>query len=153
MSEPRYTQDIFKKMFLWMGIGWIVMGLLGFVGVLKPTADSMVQDSKVMGMIFTALGIGFFIAQSVMRIIVSRKKKLHDELIANGTKVNGTVEKVYRQNLVWYGGKYPYIIFYTYTYEGKVYHGESYLFWDIPDVMEHDPIVVYADHSGKSTIQ
>lgn len=136
-----------------MGIGWIVMGLLGFVGVLKPTADSMVQDSKVMGMIFTALGIGFFIAQSVMRIIVSRKKKLHDELIANGTKVNGTVEKVYRQNLVRYGGKYPYIIFYTYTYEGKVYHGESYLFWDIPDVMEHDPIVVYADHSGKSTIQ
>ena len=153
MSEPRYTQDIFKKMFLWMGIGWIVMGLLGFAGILKPTADSMVQDSKVMGMIFTALGIVFFIAQSVMRIIVSRKKKLHDELIANGTKVNGTVEKVYRQNLVRYGGKYPYIIYYAYTYEDKVYHGESHLFWDIPDVMEHDPIVVYTNHSGKSTIQ
>lgn len=159
MSEPRYAEDIFKRMFLWMSIGWIaiglIMGFLGLIGVLKPTAHSMNQDSTEITnfILFIVLGIIFFIAHSVQRSTASRKKKLHDELLANGAKVNGTVEKVCQQNQVRYGGKYPYIIFYTYTYEGKVYHGESYLFWDIPDVAEHDPIVVYTDHSGKSTIQ
>lgn len=49
MSEPRYVEDIFKRMFLWMSIGWIaiglIMGFLGLIGVLKPAAHSMNQDS------------------------------------------------------------------------------------------------------------
>lgn len=159
MSEPRYVEDIFKRMFLWMSIGWIaiglIMGFLGLMGVLKPTAHSMNQDSTEITnfILFIVLGIIFFIAHSVQRSTASRKKKLHDELLANGSRVNGTVEKVCQQNQVRYGGKYPYIIFYTYTCEGKVYHGESHLLWEIPDVTEHDPIEVYTDRSGKSTIQ
>ena len=119
MSEPRYVEDIFKHMFLWMSIGWIaiglIMGFLGLIGVLKPTAHSMNQDSTEITnfILFIVLGIIFFIAHSVQRSTASRKKKLHDELLADGAKVNGTVEKVCRQNLVRYGGKYPYIIFYT----------------------------------------
>lgn len=155
MSEPRYTEDIFTKMFLWMSIGWIamglIMGMLGYIGALKPRAGS--SGIEMDFILFIVFGIIFFIAQSVQRAIASRKKKLHNELIANGTKVNGTVEKVCLQNLVRYGGKSPYIILYSYTCQGKVYQGESYLFWDIPDVLEHAPIVVYTDNAGKSTIQ
>ena len=111
------------------------------------------QEPNLPGAGFLAFGIVLLTVQTVLGIIASRKKKLHNELLANGAKVTGTVEKVCQQNTVRYAGKYPYIIFYTYDYQGKACHGESHLFWDRPAVAEHDSIAVYANDSGKSTIQ
>lgn len=153
MKEPRYAEDVFKTIWIWAGLGFIAGGLLSFISVSKPGAHATVQKPNVNGVIMLALGTVCIIAQSVLRINASRKKKLHNELLVNGTKVSGTVERVCRQNTVRYGGKYPYIIFYTYDYQGKAYHGESYLFWDRPAVMEQDSIAVYTNDSGESTIQ
>ncbi len=152
MNEPRYAEDVFKTIWLWIGIGFIAGGFLSFVGESKPGAPSMVHEANTNGVVMLGLGTALLITQAVLRVIASQKKKLHDELLANGTKVNGTVKKVCQQNTVRYGGKYPYIIFYTYNYQGKAYHGESCLLWDKPDIKEHDPIVVYTNGSGKSTV-
>lgn len=92
------------------------------------------------------------IVQTVLGGIVSRKKKLHNELLVNGNRINGTVEKVSVEMGVRYAGKTPYIVIYTFNHQGKVYHRESF-FWDKPDVMADDSIVVYINDSGKSTIQ
>ena len=152
MNEPRYPEDVFKIIWLWLGIVFTAMGLL-FVCVIRPGIHSTGQEPDVNDVILLVFGAIFLIAYFVLRGIAARKKKLHNELLASGTKVDGTVEKVCQQNTVRYGGKYPYIIFYTYQYQGKVYHGESSLFWDRPAVMEQDSIVVYANDSGDSTIQ
>lgn len=153
MNEPRYPEDVFKTIWLWTGIAFIAMGLLNFIIVFMFAAESAGQEPNINGVIILVIGAMFLIAQSVLRGIASRKKKLHNELLANGAKVTGTVEKVCQQNTVRYAGKYPYIIFYTYDYQGKACHGESHLFWDRPAVAEHDSIAVYANDSGKSTIQ
>ncbi len=153
MGKPRYMEELLKKIFLWIGAAFIMMGLLCFIGVLRPTSGSTVQEPTVNGIVFLSFGIVLFIAQCILKVNVSRKNQLHSELLISGAKVNGTVEKVCLQNYAQYGSQSPYIIFYTYTYQGKVYHHKSYLFWDKPDMMEHDPIVVYANDLGQSTIQ
>lgn len=153
MNEPKFAEDILKIVYLWIGIAFIAIGLLCFIGALQPTSYSRIQESNGNGIDFLVLGTIFIILQFVQRAIVSRKKKLHNELLTKGTKVHGTVEKVCLKNSVRYAGKYPYVVFYTYDYQGQVYHGQSHLLWDIPDVKEQDSIVVYANDSGESTVQ
>lgn len=153
MRKPRYIEELLKLVFLWLGIAFIVMGFLCFIGVLKPKASSMTQEPTVLGTVFSLLGIAFFIVQLILKAIVSSKNKLHNELLISGTKIHGTVEKVYLQTYTQYGRKSPYRILYTYTFQGKVYHQKSDLLWDKPDFGEHDSIVVYTNGSGKSTVQ
>lgn len=132
---------------------FIFMGLLSYISVLKPTSYSMIQEPKMMGIAFLLLGIVFLIVQAILKVLASSKNKLHNELLINGTKINGIVENVYRQADMRYGGESPYRILYTYTWQGKVYHHNSYLLWDKPVFKVHDSIVVYANDSGQSTIQ
>lgn len=153
MNKPRYMEELLKIVFLWLGIAFIIMGSLCFIGVVKPSANSMIQESTILGIVFSLLGITFFIMQTILKAITSFKNKSHNELLISGTKISGTVEKVYLQKYTHYGNKSPYRIRYTYTYQGKVYHHKSYLLWDKPDFTENDSIVVYANDLGKSTIQ
>ena len=153
MSKPKYMEELLKIIFLWLGIAFIATGLLSLIGVLKPSANSMIQEPTILGIVFSLLGITFFIVQTILKVITSKKNKTHNELLISGTKINGTVENVYFQKYTHYGNKSPYRIFYTYTYQGKVYHHKSYLLWDKPDFRENDSIVVYANNLGKSTVQ
>lgn len=153
MDKPSYREELFKRIFLWISTGSIALGLLAFVGVLRPTTYSEVQEPNLLGAEFLAFGIVLLIVQTVLGIIASRKKKLHNELLANGNRINGTVEKVCVEMGVRYAGKTPYIVIYTFHHRGKAYHRESCFLWDKPDVMADDSIVVYINDSGKSTIQ
>lgn len=153
MSKPRYMEELLKIVFLWLGIAFIVMGLLCYIGILKPKSNSMIQDPKVLGIVYSLLAIAFFIVQNILKAISFLKNKLHNELLISGTKINGIVEKVYWQRYTQYGGQSPYRIFYNYTWQGKVYHHKSCLLWDRPDYTVQDSIVVYVNNVGKSTIQ
>ena len=153
MDKPSYREELFKRIFLWISTGSIALGLLAFVGVLRPTTYSEVQEPNLPGAGLLAFGIVLLTVQTVLGIIASRKKKLHNELLANGNRINGTVEKVCVEMGVRYAGKTPYIVIYTFHHQGKVYHRESCFLWDKPDVMADDSIVVYINDSGKSTIQ
>ncbi len=153
MGKPRYMEELLSIVFLWLGIAFIVMGLLCYIGVMKPKSSSMIQEPITLGIVFSSLGIVYIIVQMILKTISSWRNKLHNELLISGTKVNGIVEKVYWQRYTQYGSESPYRIFYTYTWQGKVYHHKSYLLWDKPDYAVNDTIVVYADDSGRSTIQ
>lgn len=152
MGKPRYMEELLKIIFLWLGVSFIVMGALCFIGLLKPTADSMIQTSAMLGIVYSLLGLVFFIVSTVLKSVTSLKSRLHNELLVNGTKVHGTIEKVYLQRYTQYGNRSPYRILYTYTFQDKLYHHKSYLLWDKPDFRENDPIDVYANSSGKSTV-
>ena len=114
------------------------------------------QQSKVkgiLGLFFSVLGVAFLIAQAIFTALASAKKKSYYELISNGIKVNGIVEKVYMQKFLQYGKKSPYRVLYSYTYGGKIYHHKSHLLWDKPYMKETDSIAVYINDSEKSAIQ
>lgn len=152
MKKPKYTGGLLKIIFLYLSIGFLVMGLLGLIGLLKPTKNSQVQSPTLLGIIFLSLGAAFFVVQMILRAVVSFRNQLHAELLANGTRIDGTVEKIYLQWYTQYGSQSPYRILYTYTWQGQVYHHKSCLLWEKPDFAEQDPIVVYVGDSGKSTI-
>lgn len=152
MKKPRYMEGILKIVFFWLGAAFFLMGLLCFFGIMTPKESSMVQDQTVMGIMFAVLGVVFFTVQAVLELCIHLKNKRHHELLEHGTKVGGTVEGVYLQKYTQYGKQSPYRILYTYTFQGRVYHHKSCLLWEVPDCGKGDPIAVYADGSGKSTL-
>lgn len=153
MKKPKYIEKLYALISFCLGSVFLIMGLLCFVGVLKPTAYSQVQNPIIMGTIFALLGVAFCIVQTILIVINSAKRKLHNELLSSGTKLNGTVDKVYLQKYIHYGKKSPFRNCYTYTYQGEIYNSKSCLLWDKPNFKEGDPITVYANNLGKSTVE
>lgn len=152
MKKPMYTTKLYALIFLCLGGAFLIMGLLCFVGIAKPSTHSSVQDPMIMGSVFSLLGAAFLILHIVLWGINAAQEKRHYALLAMGTRLNGRVEKVYRQTYTHYGKKSPFRLHYTYTYQGKLYRHKSYLFWDKPNLDQGDLIVVYANECGKSTI-
>lgn len=128
-------------------------GIVGVCGRIKTHGIFGGSGIESAGSCFFSVWRSVSHGRTVLGLMVSRKKKLHNELLENGTKVNGTVEKVCVEMGVRYGGKAPYTVIYTFSHQGKEYHRESCFLWDKPDVKEHDSIVVYTDDSGKSAVQ
>lgn len=153
MNKPRYMEDLFKIIFLWLGIGFVVMGELVFFGIMRPTADSVVQEPVELGTIFLWLGIAFGAVSGILKGIAFFRNKLHDKLLTEGTRLDGVVESVHLQKYTQYGKRAPYRIAYSYTYLGKDYHHKSCLLWEKPNCRVGDSITVYANNCGKSTIQ
>lgn len=152
MKNPKYIQKIYALIFLCLGGTFVFIGILSFMGIVLPSEHSKVQDPIVMGIVFSLLGIGFFLAHVVLRAIGSAKDKLHNDLLAKGMKISGIVEKLHLQKYIVYGKKSPFRIFYTYTYQGENYHHKSHLLWDKPNLNKGDSITVYANDLGKSTV-
>lgn len=152
MNKLKYNEDLYRVIFFWLGIAFVFMGCLSYIGILKPKDNSMVQNSAVLGVVFGLLGINFLIVQTVLHIISAKKNELYFKLIANGNKVNGVVEKVYLQKYTQYGRKYPYRIIYTYSYQEKIYRHKSCLLWEKPNLREGDSLVIYVNDFGKSAV-
>jgi len=152
MGKPKYMEELLSLIFLCIGSVFIVMGILSFAGVLKPSANSMVQVPALLGIVFVSVGMAFLAVKLVLKAVAAGKRKLHAELIAGGLRIDGIVERVYFQKYMQYGNRSPYRIFYSYTCQDKIFHGKSCLIWDKPDLAEGDAIEVYANESGQSTI-
>lgn len=52
MNKPKYMEELLKIIFLGLGIAFIIMGLLSLIGVLKPTASSMIQEPTILGIVY-----------------------------------------------------------------------------------------------------
>jgi len=152
MKKPKYMEELLKIIFLWLGVAFICMGVLSFIGVVKPKASSVIQVPTLLGFIFSVIGLFFVVASAVLGVIITKRNKVHSELLASGARINGEVEKVYLQKYTQYGKKSPYRILYVYTYQDKEYHHKSCFIWKKPNLVTGDSIMVYADEFGKSTI-
>lgn len=152
MKKPRYMEELLKIIFAWLGFMFICSGILCVLGVMKPSAHSMIQDPTILGGVFSALGMAFILVHFIFNVIANKKSKLYSELISKGMKIQGEVEKVYLQRYVKYGRKFPYRIVYKYRYQGKEYRHKSALFWEKPDLAAGDRVVVYVNEWGKSAM-
>lgn len=152
MKKPRYMEELLKIIFAWLGFMFICSGILCVLGVMNPSAHSMIQDPTILGGVFSALGMAFILVHFIFNVIANKKSKLYSELISKGMKIQGEVEKVYLQRYVKYGKKFPYRIVYKYRYQGKEYRHKSALFWEKPDLAAGDRVVVYVNEWGKSAM-
>lgn len=105
MNRIKYAEQLYALISMCLGCAFIVFGLLSFIGILQPTSTSIVQSQRNIGIVFSVLGVAFLIAQAIFTALASAKKKSYYELISNGIKVNGIVEKVYMQKFLQYGKK------------------------------------------------
>lgn len=153
MKKPIYKSDVYAFVFLSLGLGFIFFGCLSFVNIIKPTARSSVQDPILAGQIFCFLGTTFCVIQSAFRIFSFKQAKLHRELISMGTKIVGTIEKISLQKGITFGKKSPFIVYYTYLYEDKIYHNKSFLLWDKPNLSNGDKIDIFVNDIGQSTFE
>ena len=62
MNEPRYPEDVFKTIWLWIGIAFIAMGLLNFIIVFMSAVESAGQEPNINGVIILVIGAMFLIA-------------------------------------------------------------------------------------------
>jgi len=152
MKKPKSIEKLLEIIFFWLGVSFVFFGVLGCIGILKPSAGSSIQDPPLLGCFFSVIGFVFAAVGMIFRFIDAKKDKLHSELLANGTRVKGIVEKVYLQGYTRYGRQSPYRVRYTYTYRDKVYHHKSCLLWEKPDLTSGDTVTVYVNDRGKSTI-
>ena len=95
MKKTNYMEELLKIIFLWLGVMFVCMGILSFIGVLKPQSISVLPEPTLMGIIFSMIGLFFVIASIISGAIATKMNKFHFELLASGTKINGVVEKVY----------------------------------------------------------
>lgn len=153
MKKPRYMEELLKIIFAWLGFMFVCSGILCVLGVMKPSAHSMIQDPTILGGVFSALGIAFILVHFIFNVMANKKSNLYSELISKGMKIKGEVERVYLQRYVKYGKKFPYRIVYKYRYQGKEYRHKSGLFWEKPDLAAGDRVVVYVNDWGKSAMQ
>lgn len=153
MKKPKYMEELLKIIFLWLGVVFVCVGIICFIGVLNPKESSVVQVSTLLGGIFSLIGMFFIITSVILGAIATEKSKLHCDLLASGTKIKGEVEKVYLQKNTQFGRQSPYRIMYVYTYQDKVCHSKSYFIWEKPKIMTGDSIVIYTNDFGKTTIE
>ena len=146
-------EELLKIIFAWLGFMFVCSGILCVLGVMKPSAHSMIQDPTILGGVFSALGIAFILVHFIFNVMANKKSNLYSELISKGMKIKGEVERVYLQRYVKYGKKFPYRIVYKYRYQGKEYRHKSGLFWEKPDLAAGDRVVVYVNDWGKSAMQ
>ena len=72
MRKPKYMEELLKIIFLWLGIAFMGMGLLCFLGVLKPSTNSAVREQAALGIVYVLLGAAFLLVQTILRAAASR---------------------------------------------------------------------------------
>lgn len=151
MRKPKYLEELLKTIFLGLGAAFSCAAILSHIGVLQPQSSSRIQDPALLGGYFLTIAFIFLVESFILGIITAKKNKRHSELLANGTRIKGVVEKVYLQKSIQYANQSPYIIKYVYTYQDEVYHHKSCFIWEKPYLLAGDSIMVYANEFGKST--
>jgi hypothetical protein len=65
----------------------------------------------------------------------------------------GTIEKISLQKGITIGKKSPFIVYYNYLYDNKIYHNKSCLLWDQPNLCKGNKIDIFVNDNGQSTFE
>ena len=88
MKKLNYTEDLLRVIFSWIGIFFLVSGVLSFLGILKPAVNSGIQNPDMLGTVFSITGVLLCIISAALGIYTAKLDKLHLQLIENGTKLD-----------------------------------------------------------------
>ena len=141
----RRVKKLFKYVEEFYAFLFIPLGLMSVVVEFVRCSSETDSDFRIGYAVLSIIGIINFI----IHIIKTRREK---DLKSNGSFVQGTVIKVYR-DIIKVNRCHPYRIKYKYTYKGKEYIKKSrILFWDKPIYNENDSIGLLVNDSSGSMI-
>ena len=68
MKKLNYTEDLLRVIFFWIGIFFLVSGVLSFLGILKPAVNSGIQNPDMLGTVFSITGVLMCIISAALGI-------------------------------------------------------------------------------------
>lgn len=152
MKKPKYISDIYTFIFSMLGVCFFISAFLSYTNIIEVAKHSSIQDPRFVALSHFLLAIIFFIIQGVSRYLSNQNSLLHRELIESNIKVSATVERVKHRKDIHFGSKSPYVISYTYSYNGEKCNGKSHLLWDKASLVSTSNIDVYVDDQGRSVL-
>lgn len=152
MKKPKHMGEVMKIIFCIVGFEFICFSVFSYIDVPNPDLFETVKLPSLMDIIFGTVGIIFVLVGIVLSLIGGRKNKKYADLLKNGRKINGVVERISLQRHTQFGNQTPYVIQYRYTFRDKEYHCKSFYIWEKPCYEVGDTIEVYVDDFGKSAV-
>lgn len=152
MKKPKFMSEIYAFIFSLLGFLFIVFAILSLMGIVKPTAQSLVQDPKVLGLSFFVIGIASGLTVVGCQIITLKNAKLYQSLFESGAKVTAKVERVSFKKGITFGRRSPFVVYYSYTHDGNMMKGKSCLLWEKPNVSSGNSIEIWIDLNGNSML-
>ena len=70
MKKLNYTEDLLRVIFFWIGIFFLVSGVLSFLGILKPAVNSGIQNPDMLGTVFSITGVLMCIISAALGISI-----------------------------------------------------------------------------------
>lgn len=118
----------------------MLIGLLSQTGIMKmkPGAHG---DPRV----FSIVGCFLLIVAGLSLLIgfyITKKNKL---LMQTGTQILATIVSVKQLQYTRFSASYPYVVYYSYEWEGVQFKGKSGLLWNIPSFQEPGKGTIYID--------
>lgn len=147
MRKPKSMWEFCGELFLFLGALFLLIGLLSQAGIMKikPSSHGGPYEFLILGRVFLLIGAFSLLVATCKE----RKKRL---LLQTGTSVLGMIVSVKQLPFTRWGTSYPYVVYFTYEYEGVQYKGKSGLFWILPSVKEFDKETVYIDRKIRNTV-
>ena len=100
----------------------------------NPRKISSSEGTRVMIIVFSALGLAFIIGAMIPLILMVRKNIKRKDLMQNGHRIYAVVEDIWLNHNVAVNGRNPYVVYCNYEdiYTGVVYKFKSNNIWTDP---------------------
>ncbi len=150
MRKPKFISGVYSIAYTFIGIMFIPFVVLIYIGMLKPSPHSFIQDTDTMAILFLAISLVSIFTGIIFGIVYKYHLKNYNKLLNEKVVSTGKVSKVSK---LWYcklGGSYPYVVEYTYNYNGNQLKGRSQLLWHKPNISIDDNVNIFIDTQGKS---
>lgn len=153
MRKPIYMSKVIASWFFFTGglcffksiiTSLQFLSVLEILGIQYSYLVPMTDSDYGQSLILILIGLTF-------EIISRRKIKTHENLLLNGEKFIGKVEKVEVLRKIGLVNNL-YRVCYTYVHKESQYHKKSYLLRVKPNLKKGDTLTVYINPQGESTL-
>lgn len=143
MKKPESMWEFCGRLFLLLGVLFVLFGILTQVGVMRMRSGSRGGPE-----VFFFSGSAFFFFSLEPTRTKRKFRPPKRRIPKSGMSVPGTVASVEQLSYTRWNTSYPYVIRFTYEWEGVRYKGKSGLIWTPPSVKESDPLSVVIDEEN-----
>ena len=128
MKKPSSVVSIFGIVFSLLGPFFYIAGLLSKYKILKTSINSKGDPAEL----FPIFGIIFFISGGLLISYTKINDIIRNKIKETGYKISGEITKIKELKYTHYGNRSqnPFVIYYTYVYDGIRYKNKSHLLWD-----------------------
>lgn len=129
MKKPKTIKRLSSYILIILGAYFILDGLF-----LNPEIYMFIP----LGIVILALG-------SIIFLRDQQSEKRKNLLLSGETCLKAKVSHIKQKPFTSWGEKHPYVVTFTYEFEGASYQGKSHLLWEKPQLKTGDILKVYIE--------